>query len=294
MTTITEFAPAKINLTLHVLGKRPDGYHLLESLVVFAKAGDTVTVEPAEDLTFRVTGPNAAALADTPDADNLVLKAARLLDAARLSDTGRGRGARITLDKHLPVAAGIGGGSADCAAAMRALNSLWGLGHNAATLGALGLELGADVPVCVQAPRPCVMSGIGEKITRAPSMPDLWCVLVNPGVPVATGPVFKALNAQPTTAESDTFWPGGFSDARAAARFMMTCRNDLEPPARNLVSEVGETIRAIAATRDCLMARMSGSGATCFGLYADEEAATRAAAALRREGWWVEATHILN
>jgi 4-diphosphocytidyl-2-C-methyl-D-erythritol kinase len=294
VTTITEFAPAKINLTLHVLGKRPDGYHLLESLVVFAKAGDTLTVEPAEDLTFRVTGPNAAALADTPEADNLVLKAARLLDAARLSDTGRGRGARITLDKHLPVAAGIGGGSADCAAAMRALNSLWGLGHNAATLGALGLELGADVPVCVQAPRPCVMSGIGEKITRAPSMPDLWCVLVNPGVPVATGPVFKALNAQPTTAESDTFWPGGFSDARAAARFMMTCRNDLEPPARNLVSKVGETIRAIAATRDCLMARMSGSGATCFGLYADEEAATRAAAALRREGWWVEAAHILN
>lgn len=288
MTTITEFAPAKINLTLHVLGKRPDGYHLLESLVVFANAGDTLTVDPSEDLSFHVTGPNAAALADTPDADNLVLKAARLLDA------GGGRGARITLDKHLPVAAGIGGGSADCAAAMRALNSLWGLGHNAATLGALGLDLGADVPVCVQAPRPCVMSGIGEKITRAPSMPDLWCVLVNPGVPVATGPVFKALNAQPTAAESDTFWPGGFADARAAARFMMTCRNDLEPPARTLVSEVGETVRAIAATKNCLMARMSGSGATCFGLYADEETATQAAATLRREGWWVEAAHILS
>lgn len=294
MSTITEFAPAKINLTLHVLGKRPDGYHLLESLVVFAGTGDTLTVEAADDLSFHVTGPNAAALADTPDADNLVLKAARLLDAACLSDTGRGRGAKITLDKRLPVAAGIGGGSADCAAAMRALNTLWDLGHDAATLGALGLELGADVPVCVQAPRPCVMSGIGEKISRAPSMPDLWCVLVNPGVPVATGPVFKALNAQPTTAESDTFWPGGFSDAKAAARFMMTCRNDLQPPARNLVSEVRETVRAIAATKDCLMARMSGSGATCFGLYADEDAATRAATALRREGWWVEAAHILS
>lgn len=288
MTTITEFAPAKINLTLHVLGKRPDAYHLLESLVVFADTGDTLTVEPAGDLSFHVTGPNAAALADTPDADNLVLKAARLLDA------DGGRGARITLDKRLPVAAGIGGGSADCAAAMRALNTLWDLGHDTATLGTLGLELGADVPVCVQAPRPCVMSGIGEKIARAPSMPDLWCVLVNPGVPVATGPVFKALNAQPTTAESDTFWPGGFSDAKAAARFMMTCRNDLEPPARNLVYEVSETVRAIAATKDCLMARMSGSGATCFGLYADEDAATHAATALRREGWWVEAAHILS
>ncbi|GAA6157682.1 4-(cytidine 5'-diphospho)-2-C-methyl-D-erythritol kinase [Pyruvatibacter sp. HU-CL02332] len=288
MTTITEFAPAKINLTLHVLGKRPDGYHLLESLVVFASAGDTLTVDPAEDLSFHVTGPNAAALADTPDADNLVLKAARLLNA------GGGRGARITLEKRLPVAAGIGGGSADCAAAMRALNTLWGLGHDAATLGALGLELGADVPVCVQAPSPCVMSGIGEKIARAPSMPDLWCVLVNPGVPVATGPVFKALNAQSTTAENDTFWPGGFSDAKAAARFMTTCRNDLEPPARNLVSEVGETVRAIAATKGCLMARMSGSGATCFGLYADEEAATHAAAALARNEWWVEAAHILS
>ncbi|GAB5503727.1 4-(cytidine 5'-diphospho)-2-C-methyl-D-erythritol kinase [Pyruvatibacter sp.] len=288
MTTITEFAPAKINLTLHVLGKRPDGYHLLESLVVFASAGDTLTVDPAEDLSFHVTGPNAAALADTPDADNLVLKAARLLNA------GGGRGARITLEKRLPVAAGIGGGSADCAAAMRALNTLWGLGHDAATLGALGLELGADVPVCVQAPSPCVMSGIGEKIKRAPSMPDLWCVLANPGVPVATGPVFKALNAQPTAAESDTFWPGGFSDAKAAARFMMTCRNDLEPPARNLVSEVGETVRAIASTKGCLMARMSGSGATCFGLYADEDTATRAAATLQRAGWWVEAAHILS
>lgn len=288
MTTITEFAPAKINLTLHVMGKRPDGYHLLESLVVFADTGDTLTVEAADALSFHVTGPNAGALADTPDADNLVLKAARLLDA------GAGRGARVTLDKRLPVAAGIGGGSADCAAALRALNALWGLGLDTAMLSALGLELGADVPVCVQAPRPCVMSGIGEKITRAPSMPDLWCVLVNPGVPVATGPVFKALNAQPTTAESDTFWPGGFADAKAAARFVTTCRNDLEPPARTLVAEVGETVRAIAATKNCLMARMSGSGATCFGLYADEEAATHAATALRREGWWVEAARILS
>lgn len=288
MTAITEFAPAKINLTLHVLGKRSDGYHLLESLVVFANTGDTLTVEAADDLSFHVTGPNAAALADTPDADNLVLRAARLLDA------GAGRGASITLDKHLPVAAGIGGGSADCAAALRALNTLWGLGHDLAALGALGLDLGADVPVCVQAPRPCVMSGIGEKIGRAPAMPQMWCVLVNPGVPVATGPVFKALNAQPTTAESDTFWPGGFSDAKAATRFMMTCRNDLEPPARTMVPEVGETIRAIAATNECLMARMSGSGATCFGLYTDEGAASAAAVELRRDGWWVEAARVLT
>ncbi|MGD1935294.1 MAG: 4-(cytidine 5'-diphospho)-2-C-methyl-D-erythritol kinase [Candidatus Phaeomarinobacter sp.] len=288
MTAITEFAPAKINLTLHVLGKREDGYHLLESLVVFASTGDTLTVEAADDLSFHVTGPNAAALVDTPEADNLVLKAARLLDA------GAGRGARIILDKHLPVAAGIGGGSADCAAALRALNALWGLGHDMAALGALGLDLGADVPVCVQAPHACVMSGIGEKIARAPAMPEMWCVLVNPGVPVATGPVFKALNAQPTTAQSDTFWPGGFRDANAAARFMMTCRNDLEPPARSMVPQVSDTIRAIAATDGCLMARMSGSGATCFGLYADEERAAAAGEKLRRDGWWVEAARVLS
>jgi len=288
VSAITEFAPAKINLTLHVLGKRADGYHLLESLVVFADAGDTLTAEPADDLSFSMTGPNAAALADTPDTDNLVLKAARLLDA------GAGRGARLTLEKHLPVAAGIGGGSADCAAALRALNQLWGLGHSPETLAALGVELGADVPVCVYAPRPSVMSGIGEVISAAPKLPPLWCVLVNPGVPVATGPVFKALNAQPATAQSDTFWPGGFSDAKTLARFMATCRNDLEPPARALVPEVSETVRAIAGTQGCLLARLSGSGATCFGLYADEEAAKASAASLAREGWWVRAAKVLT
>lgn len=288
MTVVTEFAPAKVNLSLHVLGKRTDGYHLLESLVVFADIGDHLTVEPADDLSMKVSGPNADALADTTDADNLVLKAARLLDG------GSGRGARITLEKYLPVAAGIGGGSADCAAALRALNTVWDLGHDQTTLAELGLDLGADVPICVQAPRPSIMAGIGEKLAPAPQLPALWCVLVNPGVPVSTGPVFKALNAQAATADSDTFWPGAFADAKAAARFLKTCRNDLEPPARALVPEVGETLQAIAATDGCLIARMSGSGATCFGLYADADAADRAASVLARPGHWVHAGAILT
>lgn len=288
MTAIREFAPAKLNLTLHVLGKRQDGYHLLESLVVFAGVGDWLSVEPAETLTFDVTGPNAAALKDTPDTDNLVLRAARLLDEEQ------GRGARITLEKHLPVAAGIGGGSADCAAALRALNKLWNLDNSAQTLAAKGLELGADVPVCAHAPGARIMSGIGEQIAMSPMLPDMWCVLVNPGVPVATGPVFKALNAPAATNVSDTFWPGGFNAPQVLARFLSTCRNDLERPARDLVSEVGETLQAISLTRGCLLARMSGSGATCFGLYATSESAEQAADELRRDDWWVSAAPILS
>lgn len=288
MTAVTEFAPAKINLTLHVLGKRGDGYHLLESLVVFAGAGDRLTVEPADGLSFEVTGPNAAALAGTPDTDNLVLKAAHLLD------DGAGRGARIILDKHLPVAAGIGGGSADCAAALRALNALWGLGHTPAALAEMGLALGADVPVCVHAPTPKIMSGIGERIAAAPGLPEMWCVLANPGVPVPTGPVFKALDAPPATRDSDTFWPGSLPAPQALARFLGTCRNDLEPAARALVPEVSATVQALAATKGCLLARMSGSGATCFGLYATEADAVAAANTVRRDGWWGEAAKVLG
>ncbi len=283
-----ERAPAKVNLTLHVLGRRDDGYHALESLVVFADVGDVLTVEAADEISFHVTGPNAGALGDTPDADNLVLKAARLLDE------GEGRGAAITLEKHLPVAAGIGGGSADCAAAMRALNRHWGLNHGEPALRAMGATLGADVPVCVGAPKPAVMSGIGEVISPAPALPPVWCVLVNPGVPVATGPVFKALNAGPARAASDTFWPGHFSDARALARFMSTCRNDLEPPARQLVMEVGDALRALSGTAGCLLSRMSGSGATCFGLYASEAEARSAAETIAQPGWWVQAAKVLG
>jgi len=288
VTAVIEFAPAKINLTLHVLGKRADGYHLLESLVVFADAGDRLTVEPADELAFEVTGPNAAALTDTPDTDNLVLKAARLLDG------GAGRGARITLEKHLPVAAGIGGGSADCAAALRALNTLWDLGRSPDELAALGVSLGADVPVCVHAPKAKVMSGIGERVAAAPGLPPLWCVLANPGVPVPTGPVFKALDAPAARVESDTFWPGSLPAPQALARFLLTCRNDLEAPARAQVGDVGETIQALAATGGCLLARMSGSGATCFGLYATETEAMAAARTIGRDGWWVQAARVLG
>lgn len=285
---VIEHAPAKVNLTLHVLGRRADGYHLLESLVVFAGVGDVVSAAPAAALSCHVAGPHAGALETVPDADNLVLRAARALDPEGA------RGARIELEKNLPVAAGIGGGSADCAAALRALSRLWGLDLPPARLRALGLALGADVPVCLGAPAPAVMSGIGEVLSPAPKLPPVWLVLVNPGVPVATGAVFKALNAGPARAGGGTFWPGGFADARALARFLATCRNDLEGQARRMVPEVDGVLRVLKATQGCLLARMSGSGATCFGLYADEGAARAAAAAVERPDWWVAPAPVLG
>jgi len=286
VTPIAHFAPAKINLSLHVLGKRADGYHALESLVVFAGVGDRITVQPADALCLSVTGPMRAGLAGLPDTDNLVLRAAHLLDG------GAARGAHITLEKHLPVAAGIGGGSADCAATLRALTQLWGLGHDLGALAEMGAALGADVPVCLYAPHARVMSGIGEVIAPAPLLPAFWCVLVNPGVPVATGAVFQALAAGAIAHEGGTFWPGRFENAHTLARFLATCRNDLEAPARKLVPEVDQVLQAISTTGGCLLTRMSGSGATCFGLYASETDAHAAAHALECTDWWVMAAPV--
>lgn len=267
------FAPAKVNLALHVTGRRDDGYHLLDSLVVFADVGDRLTAMPDAALSLAVTGPRAAGV--PTDAGNLVLRAAALL--------GAGRGARIVLEKHLPAAAGIGGGSSDAAAALRMLAQLWGLPLPDATAV---LALGADVPVCLQA-RPARMRGIGEALGPLPPLPPLWLVLVNPGVPVPTGPVFAAL-ASRDNAPLPPVLPS-FGDAAALAAWLRTCRNDLEQPACTLVPVVGQVLSALAAQRGCLLARMSGSGATCFGLFAAAPEAAKAAAALRiaAPGWWV-------
>jgi len=272
------FAPAKVNLSLHVTGQRADGYHLLDSLVVFADVGDGLTVSPASELSLRVTGPRAEGV--PTGAENLVLRAARLLDP--------GRGARLTLDKHLPAAAGIGGGSSDAAAALRVLARLWGLPLPVAEATAV---LGADVPVCLEA-RPRRMSGIGDQLSDVPPLPPAWLVLVNPGVPVSTPAVFRALARKDGAPMPDV---PACADAATFAAFLLGLRNDLELPARALQPQVSEVLAALGAQTGCLLARMSGSGATCFGLFAAEAPARGAAAALAAAaaGWWVQAARML-
>lgn len=275
---IEESAAAKLNLALHVIGQRADGYHLLDSLVVFAGVGDRVSVEPADDLTLRISGPEGARL--TAAEDNLVLRAARAF--------GTGRGAAITLEKVLPVASGIGGGSADAAATLRALSRLWGLPLPPADAV---LALGADVPVCLAA-RPARMGGIGETLTPVPALPDLAVVLVNPRVEVATPAVFRALPRK-DNAPMETLPQAGASTAALAA-WLARQRNDLEAPAIAVAPVIAEVLAAITSTTP-LVARMSGSGATCFGLYAtDAEAAAAAKTlALRQPEWWVRAAPVL-
>ncbi|MDE3078548.1 MAG: 4-(cytidine 5'-diphospho)-2-C-methyl-D-erythritol kinase [Paracoccaceae bacterium] len=266
------FAPAKVNLALHVTGRRADGYHLLDSLVVFAGVGDRLRAERADRLTLEVTGPRAAGV--PTDATNLVLRAAATL--------GAGRGARIVLDKHLPAAAGIGGGSSDAATALRVLAELWGLPLPGADAV---LALGADVPVCL-AGQPARMRGIGERLEPLPDLPPAWLVLVNPGVGVPTGAVFQGLARRDNPPLPE---PRPWPDAVALADWLREARNDLEPPARAVAPVIGEIIDRLAATDGCLLSRMSGSGATCFGLFASAAAASAAAQALRRmrPDWWV-------
>lgn len=292
---VREFAPAKINLTLHVTGKRADGYHLLDSLVVFAEAGDLVTAEaaPAGSLSLRIEGPYAAVLRAEQPEDNLVLRAARALQGWAAERGQPERGAVLTLVKRLPVASGIGGGSADAAAALRALVRLWGLDIPEPELQRIALSLGADVPVCLYN-RPAVMRGVGEDIAPAPVLPELWLVLANPGVPVPTGSVFKALDLSAVSRLGVSPLPERLVSAEEAAAALKRGRNDLEATARALAPGVAQALDALGRTPGALLTRMSGSGATCFGLYADEKTAYAAAAALKAEypGWWVEAAKV--
>ena len=273
---LTEAAPAKVNLYLHVTGRRDDGYHLLDSLVAFAEIGDTLSAEPADTLSLQVVGPFAAELA--AEADNLVLRAARALAA----EAGVSSGAHLVLEKHLPVAAGIGGGSADAAAALRLLCRLWRSSLQQAVLDRLAAGLGADVPVCL-AGRTVRMSGIGERLEAAPALPPCGIVLVNPGIAVATAEVFRMRRgawSQPA------MLPSGWNDVAAMAGDLARLRNDLEPAAIALRPVIGCVLAELAATPGCKLARMSGSGATCFGLYADAASARQALGHLERPGWW--------
>jgi 4-diphosphocytidyl-2-C-methyl-D-erythritol kinase len=286
MSSVDLFAPAKVNLYLHVTGRRADGYHLLDSLVVFAGSGDRLRFAPADDLSLTLEGPGAGNL--TADDDNLVLRAARSLADA----LGRPAHAAITLEKHLPVASGIGGGSADAAAALRGLLALWEADLDETSLKEIGLKLGADLPVCL-AGRPTQMSGIGEILTPSVDLPPAWLVLVNPRIALSTPAVFKARRAGFTPAAPFIDVP---TTAHGLAAELSNRTNDLAAPAIQLEPTVKIMLDAIGATKGCLLSRMSGSGATCFGLYEDEETADDAADALceSHPGWWISPAPILS
>jgi 4-diphosphocytidyl-2-C-methyl-D-erythritol kinase len=270
----TSFAPAKINLFLLVIGQRPDGYHLLDSVAVFAGAGDVVSAAPADELTLTITGPFAGGL--TADQDNLVLQAAQALANA----AGIPARAALTLEKNLPVASGIGGGSADAAAALRVLAQLWALKPPLAKLAA---PLGADVPVCM-ASKPARMGGIGEILTAAPELPKFGLVLINPGVAVATPDVFRARTGRFSMRAA---LPAGWRQVKFMASDLAELSNDLEEPAIKVAPVIGTVLRTLQADRKCLLARMSGSGATCFGIYETPTIAKEAAEAIRRKDWWI-------
>lgn len=274
----TEFAPAKINLTLHVTGQRADGYHLLDSLVVFANVGDRVSGQLGDRLSLQITGPKAAGL--VAEADNLVLRAARLM----------GVSAALVLEKRLPVSSGIGGGSADAAAGLRLLARL--SGQPLPDAGRV-LSLGADVPVCLQG-KALRMSGVGEELAAVPSLPPAWLVLVNPGVAVPTPAVFRAL-AQKENPPMPADLPP-MQTARDLAAFLRTQRNDLEAPAIQLAPVIATVKQALAADEGCLCARMSGSGATCFGLFSNEQIARAAAQKIQADhpDWWVAAAEMIT
>jgi 4-diphosphocytidyl-2-C-methyl-D-erythritol kinase len=283
--TAMEPAPAKVNLALHVTGRRADGFHTLDTLVAFPPITDIVTVSATDKAgtTLIVDGRFAAMVPS--GADNLVARAAALLAARRAPLTA---GVRIALTKTLPVAAGVGGGSADAAATLRALDRLWDLRLGVEALAALGQPLGADVAMCVHA-RPLRAGGIGDVIDRFVPLPPAGIVLINPGVAAPTPAVFAALGRRDNPGLPPL--PGAFVDAAALARWLRGCRNDLETAARVVAPVIGDVLAMLQADTDVLLARLSGSGATVFALTTDLDAASAVAAriAAQRPLWWVAA-----
>lgn len=290
MPALIEDGRAKVNLTLRVVGRRTDGYHDIESVVAFADCADHLTLTPGSDLMLSMSGPLADACGET--SDNLVLKAARLL-GERVKDLKAGH---FILEKVLPVAAGVGGGSADAAAALRLLAQLNGLPFDDERMLAIALETGADVPVCL-ASRACDMTGVGEGLLPL-SLPIMPCVLVNPRVPVATKDVFNALglrNGELLVGATDVFrgtaWPEAGASVEDWVEVLAASSNDLEEPATRIQPVIGDVLAALNATNGAWLARMSGSGATCFAIYENTADAGRAAEQLRRNHpvWWVHA-----
>ena len=290
MPALIESGRAKVNLTLRVVGRRVDGYHELESLVAFADCADRLSLTPGAELHLATTGPLAQACGET--ADNLVFKAARLL-GERVPGLVLGD---FTLDKVLPVAAGIGGGSADAAAALRLLARANNLAIDDKRLIEVAQLTGADVPVCLES-RACVMTGVGETLLPL-ALPKMPCVMVNPCVPVATRDVFAALglrSGELLVGASDVLqaaaWPEAGASLEDWVEALASASNDLEAPATRIQPVIGEVLSALNATNGAWLARMSGSGATCFAIYENTAEAARAAEKLRLDhpGWWVHA-----
>jgi 4-diphosphocytidyl-2-C-methyl-D-erythritol kinase len=281
---LTDLAAAKINLFLRVLGQRADGYHRLDSLVGFAEIGDRLTVTASDTLSLTITGPFASALRDIPPEQNLAFRAA---EALRLAVGRPDLGAALTLEKHLPIASGIGGGSADAAAALRLLPRLWGIDPARLPLAEIAARLGADVPMCLLSKSACI-GGVGEIIAPV-GVPRVAAVLVNPGVPVETKAVFAAregafslsLLALPPLTNLDDL-----------ADLVQRGGNDLMRPALTLAPVIANVLNALRAAPHCRAAALSGSGATCFGLFPTRDARTEAAARIKtaHPNWWVAGT----
>ena len=284
-------APAKINLALHVTGKRADGYHLIESFVVFAELGDRVTVQRADQDAFKLEGPEAAALSAEAASSNLVVRARDALrDAARQSGIALPP-VDIRLDKRLPVASGIGGGSADAAATLKALCALWNYDPGQETLSRIALGLGADVPMCLQG-RPLIARGIGETLAPVELGFTLDLVIVNPRIGVSTPKVFAALESRDNPPLPD---PEGVDDRKQFLTWLADTRNDLQPPAQEMVPDISQCLSALQLA-GAQFARMSGSGASCFGVFSDAAAASLAAGKLRadRPDWFIAATKTIS
>ncbi len=274
MTTVEAFVPAKVNLTLHVTGQREDGYHLLDSLAMFADIGDRIAIRPAPQTSVTVAGPMAAGVPS--DESNLVVKAAKLMNVD----------ADIQLEKFLPNAAGLGGGSGDAAATLRIISGLSGqaVPDNV-------ISLGADVPLCLTC-KPARMRGIGDIVETLPDMPVLHAVLVNPNLPVMTAEVFRRLEQRNNPPMPEVL--PRFSEPSDLIQWLRDMRNDLEAPAIAAEPVIKQVFETLEVTPGCLLTRMSGSGGTCFGLYADAETAGSAAGRLQERfpGWWVAATRL--
>jgi 4-diphosphocytidyl-2-C-methyl-D-erythritol kinase len=284
---LTVFAPAKINLYLHVTGRLDNGYHLIDSLVAFADIGDSIDIEPASEFQFHIGGPYANAFGPkdrdhSPDSSNLVAQAVWMLarTAQKIPNV------RITLTKNMPLASGIGGGSSDAAAAVWGLLEWWKIPKQTHYVQGLLTRLGADVPVCLNC-RPARVRGIGDILDPAPMLAEIPVVLVNPGKPCMTGQVFSRYSGK---FREPVSFSSGLDKAEMLVSFLRQQDNDLLKPALDMVPEIGNVLTALDAQDGCLFTRMSGSGATCFGLFEDEIYAVKAAQELTRENpdWWIK------
>ncbi|MEG1452072.1 4-(cytidine 5'-diphospho)-2-C-methyl-D-erythritol kinase [Brevundimonas sp.] len=276
--TLTLLAPAKVNLYLHVAPVRGDGYHPLDSLVAFADVGDRMTFEKADSFSFEITGPFSQTL--NGEGENLVVRALLAL-ASHLGHADLPMA--VTLDKRLPIASGLGGGSSDAGAALRGANLLLELGLSDTVLEELARVIGADGPMCYRA-RPAFASGVGEVLEDAADLPLLHAVLLNPGLPSPTGAVYRAYDAAPL---GDAERPAPYADPAAVIDWLKAQRNDLQAPALSVTPDIAEALETMTLVPNCRLVRMSGSGATVFGLFDSAEDAVQAALILDRADWWV-------